>query len=225
MLVKEGFKTPVQRRCRTMRRHVSRLDFLHLTGAFCNVEPDSSSSGTHLGVAQYTVSGSDLISAQDDITAAPAYLWPVTDSDYLPRHFWHRLFRVALQALALFSLLVAMLAPFFDHSYAQRDPHHAHIFLGAVDAAALSDHQHSSPAEHVSRRNGETALLNATGIFSVPGAGDWATQGLHAPLLLVLALPIAFFAAAMGRFKRLPYDTVLVCRQPFLPPPDKPPRF
>ncbi len=198
---------------------------MHFAVAFCNVNLDSTLSGTRLKLVIYTVSGSHLISASEDMHTAPAYLWPVKDSDYLPRRFWRVLFTVALQALALFALLVAILAPFFDHSYAQRDPHHAHIFLGAVDAAALSDHHHPSPAERNSQSSDETELLNATGIFSVPGAGDWASQGLRAPLLLVLALPIAFFTIAMGRFERLPYDTVLVCRQPFLPPPDKPPRF
>lgn len=205
-----------------MAKYISCLLFLHLGPHFCNVRGNSTLSRVHSYA--YTVSRSKLNSSRNDLGAAAAILWPIRDHDYLPRHFWQRLFDVGLQALALLALAVAILSPFFDHFYAQRDPHHAHIFLGAVDAAALADHHHPSPAER-SNKSDETELLNATGVFSVPAAGDWAPQGLRAPLLLMLALPLAFFAAAMGRFERLGPRSVISCSQPFLPPPDKPPRF
>lgn len=198
---------------------------MHLVNPFYNVMRDFPLSGTYLYAFAYNMSGSKLISARNDINAAPAYLWPVKARDHLPRHFGRRVFSSGLQALALFALLVAILSQFFDDSYAQRDPHHAHIFLGAIDAAALADHHHAPFAERNVPRSSETELLNATGVFSVPGAGDWAPQGLRAPLLLMLALPLAFFAAAMGRFQRLRHDNMISCSQPFLPPPEKPPRF
>lgn len=155
----------------------------------------------------------------------PPTLWPVSNRDCLPRHFWRRAFGAVLQALALFALLIAILAPFFDHHYVQRDPHHAHIFLGVVDASALLEHHHVPPTKPDGQSGGETVLLNATGVFSVPSAGDWAIQGLRAPLLFMMALPLALFAVTMGRYERLRHGQLIFCEPPTLSPPEKPPRY